>query len=163
MSKEDAKESFDGFKKQAGGSKIKLDKFTQLVSSLNTNKGDAAEYSKHLFRVLDTDKDNNLSWKEVMVGFHQLSPSGDPDQKLKLVYSMYDIKGDKAVTTDDVKTITQAQFKLQGWPLQDGDIDKRVKSCFNQCDLNRDGKITQEEFLKAGLSIAELFEFESDE
>ena len=32
-----------------------------------------------------------------------------------------------------------------------------------QCDLNRDGKITQEEFLKAGLSIAELFEFESDE
>ena len=32
-----------------------------------------------------------------------------------------------------------------------------------QCDLNRDGKITQEEFLKAGLSIAELFELESDD
>lgn len=32
-----------------------------------------------------------------------------------------------------------------------------------QCDLNRDGKITEEEFLKAGLSIAELFELESDE
>ena len=29
MSKKDAKESFDGFKKQAGGSKIKLDKFTK--------------------------------------------------------------------------------------------------------------------------------------
>ena len=39
MTKKDAKESFDGFKKQAGGSKIKLDKFTKLVSSLNTNKG----------------------------------------------------------------------------------------------------------------------------
>ena len=115
-----------------------------------------------------------VSWKEVMVGFHQLSPNGDPDAKLRLVYSvsiilkwkergpkgrgnevlqfslskfhkncrkttrrllgttrsaflsgylsnsghlysciflenmfslqMYDIKGDKAVTTDDVKT-----------------------------------------------------------
>ena len=33
----------------------------------------------------------------------------------------------------------------------------------SQCDLNRDGKITEEEFLKAGLSIAELFELESDE
>ena len=32
-----------------------------------------------------------------------------------------------------------------------------------QCDLNRDGKITPEEFLKAGLSIAELFELESDD
>ena len=39
MNKKDAKESFDGFKKQAGGSKIKLDKFTKLVASLNTNKG----------------------------------------------------------------------------------------------------------------------------
>ena len=88
--------------------------------------GDATEYSRHLFRVLDTDNDNMVSWKEVMIGFHHLSPNGDPDQKLKLVYSvsaidnnifkyncrlyvlfflqMYDIKGDKAVTTDDVKT-----------------------------------------------------------
>lgn len=50
--------------------------------------GDATEYSKHLFRVLDTDKDNMVSWREVMVGFHQLSPSGDPDQKLRLVYNV---------------------------------------------------------------------------
>ena len=85
-------------------------------------------------------------------------------------------------------SITKAQFQLQGWPLRDEDLDQRVKSCFNQvslfhfkslhlrsfmrklffflhfqCDLNRDGKITQEEFLKAGLSIAELFELESDD
>ena len=39
MTKKDATESFSRFKKEAGGSKIKLDKFTQLVSSLNTNKG----------------------------------------------------------------------------------------------------------------------------
>ena len=50
--------------------------------------GDAAEYSKHLFRVLDSDNDNMVSWKEVMVGFHQLSPNGDPDAKLRLVYSV---------------------------------------------------------------------------
>ena len=119
--------------------------------------GDATEYSKHLFRVLDTDNDSMVSWKEVMLGFHHLSPNGDPDQKLKIVYSvstfktpifefwkikkktiislancsffklhlfliifcniicplclyvifspqMYDIKNDKAVTPEDVKT-----------------------------------------------------------
>ena len=41
--------------------------------------------------------------------------------------------------------------------------EKLIFNFFFQCDLNLDGKITQEEFLKAGLSIAELFEFESDE
>ena len=50
--------------------------------------GDATEYSKHLFRVLDTDNDTMVSWKEVMLGFHHLSPNGDPDQKLKIVYSV---------------------------------------------------------------------------
>ena len=146
---------------------------TEITRNKCLFSGDAAEYSKHLFRVLDSDKDNMVSWKEVMVGFHQLSPNGDPDAKLRLVYSvsiilkwkergpkccnfpfgwlvqnsikivknppcrhlgttcsallsgylsnsghlysciflenmfslqMYDIKGDKAVTTDDVKT-----------------------------------------------------------
>ena len=58
---------------------------TYIVSLI---PGDAAEYSKHLFRVLDSDNDNMVSWKEVMVGFHQLSPNGDPDAKLRLVYSV---------------------------------------------------------------------------
>ena len=36
-----------------------------------------------------------------------------------------------------------------------------MKSIFSQCDLNTDGKITEEEFLKAGVSIAEMFELEA--
>jgi hypothetical protein len=31
--------SYKDFKKEAGGEKIKLDKFTKLVNSMNTNKG----------------------------------------------------------------------------------------------------------------------------
>ena len=65
--------------------------------------GDATEYSKHLFRVLDTDKDNMVSWKEVMVGFHQLSPSGDPDQKLRLVYNVSKSKSN--VSTSMVRVV----------------------------------------------------------
>ncbi len=37
MSKKEAKESYSGFKKQTGCSKIKLDKFTKFVATLNTN------------------------------------------------------------------------------------------------------------------------------
>ena len=107
MSKSEAKTSFTDFKKETGSSKIKLDKFTKLISTMNTNKGqcdladfffilpkknifpgDATEYSKHLFRALDSDKDNMVSWKEVMVGLHHLSPNGDPEKKLLLVFDV---------------------------------------------------------------------------
>ena len=66
--------------------------FTGKTKFLLIFLGDATEYSKHLFRVLDTDNDSMVSWKEVMLGFHHLSPNGDPDQKLKIVYSVSTFK-----------------------------------------------------------------------
>ena len=59
--------------------------------------------------------------------------------------------------------LTKAQFDLQGKTLTDEECEERVKSIFSQCDLNTDGKITEEEFLKAGVSIAEMFELEAAE
>ena len=42
-------------------------------------------------------------------------------------------------------------------------LDK-VKSTLNECDLNSDGKITEDEFLKSGTEVAKMFELaDSDE
>ena len=40
MNKKEVSASFKAFKKEAGGSKIKIDKFTKLVKGMNTNKGE---------------------------------------------------------------------------------------------------------------------------
>lgn len=52
---------------------------------------------------------------------------------------------------------------MQGKPLSDTDIEERVKNLFSQCDLNADGRITEEEFFKSGKSIAEMFELEEND
>ena len=39
MSESDVKEAYKGFKDENKADKINLDKFTKLVSSMNTNKG----------------------------------------------------------------------------------------------------------------------------
>lgn len=116
MSKKEISDSFKAFKKEAGGSKIKVDKFTKLVAGMNTNAGNkmlilesqyqsifslfnfnwyflisggnVTEYAKHLFRVLDTDKDNMVSFQEVMLGFHHLSSSGDERERMKMVFQV---------------------------------------------------------------------------
>jgi hypothetical protein len=36
--------------------------------------------------VLDTDKDNLVSFKEVMLGFHHLSQSGNEKEKMHIVF-----------------------------------------------------------------------------
>ena len=40
MSQKELVASYKAFKKEAGGKKVKLDKFTKLVASMNTNKGE---------------------------------------------------------------------------------------------------------------------------
>ena len=50
--------------------------------------GDATEYSKHFFRALDTNNDKKVSFKEVMIGFHHLSPQGNQDERLKIVFKV---------------------------------------------------------------------------
>ncbi len=45
MGKKDVQESFKAFKKEAGGAKVKLDKFTKMVANMNTNKGEAGSIS----------------------------------------------------------------------------------------------------------------------
>ena len=60
-------------------------------------------------------------------------------------------------------SITRAQYRLEGRPLDEAEIEAKIKSTFGQCDLNQDGKITEEEFFRAGKSIAEMFELEADE
>jgi Ca2+-binding EF-hand superfamily protein len=164
MTQKEVADSFKAFKKEAGAAKIKLDKFTKLVADMNTNKGgNVTEYAKHLFRVLDADKDGLVSFEEVIVGFHNLSGNGDEKEKLKMVFQMYDIDGNKTLSPENIKMITKAQYQLEGKPLKEEEISQKVKTCFKQCDLNADGKITEEEFFKAGKSIAEMFELEEND
>jgi len=163
MTPAEVKEAYKGFKKENKTDKVNLQKFTKMVAAMNTNKGDATEYSKHLFRALDTNKDNRISFKEIMLGFHHLSSQGVQEERLKIVFKMYDASCTKTLSTDDVKKLTKALHDLQGKPLTDGELEGKVKSLFAECDLNKDGKITEEEFLKAGVSIAEMFELEADE
>jgi len=163
MSAAEVKEAYKGFKKENKSDKINLDKFTKMVASMNTNKGNATEYSKHLFRALDSNKDNRVSFKEIMLGFHHLSSQGSQEERLKIVFKMYDASCTKTLSNEDVYTLTKALHELQGKALTKEELIEKVKSIFAECDLNKDGKITEEEFSKAGVSISEMFELETDE
>ena len=59
--------------------------------------------------------------------------------------------------------ITIAQYQLEGKPLNEAEINQKVKNLFSQCDLNADGKITEEEFYKSGKSVVEMFELEEND
>ena len=67
------------------------------------------------------------------------------------------------LTNNVIYRLTKALHDLQGKPLSESELGDKVKSIFNQCDLNKDGKISQDEFLKAGVAISAMFELEGDD
>jgi len=162
MNNKEIKQSYKDFKKEAGGDKLKLDKFTKLVKDMNTNTdGDVTDFAKHIFRVFDTDKDQRVTFREVLLGFHTLS-RGELDNRLRLVFSIYDLKAQGYFTSEDAKIITAAKLRMEGEKADSKKLEDRVTACFRQCDINKDGKITLEEFLKTGETVAEMFELEGD-
>jgi len=161
MTNKEIKQSYRDFKKEAGGDKLKLDKFTKLVKEMNTNEGDVTDFAKHIFRVFDTDHDKKVTFKEVLIGFHTLS-RGDINTRLRLVFEVYDVRGTGSFSPEDAKQITEAKLKMEGGSVNAKMVEEKVNATFRQCDLNHDGKISLDEFLKTGEGVAEMFELEGD-
>ena len=46
------------------------------------------------------------------------------------------------------------------WRIWFQEIDDKVSNFFGQCDLNKDGQITEDEFIKSGSKVSEIFELE---
>ena len=59
-------------------------------------------FSQHIFRTFDTNRDGFLSFSEFLIGLHTTS-CGSRDGKLCWLFSMYDIDGDGVINLAEMK------------------------------------------------------------
>ncbi|VDP34901.1 unnamed protein product, partial [Schistosoma curassoni] len=82
-------------------------------------------------------------------GLSQLAKGSNLD-KIKWIFSLYDINGDGYISRSELKEVIQAIYDLLGDKLLTGNIvqaiEDRVNTMFNKYDLDHDGKISKDEF-----------------
>nr|XP_018910793.1 PREDICTED: Kv channel-interacting protein 1-like isoform X1 [Bemisia tabaci] len=111
-------------------------------------------YAHHVFNSFDLNKTGYLNFEILIHGLSTLL-RGTTDEKLRWIFSLYDVKKDGYLTRDEVSSIVGSVFELSGFriveptPEVQAAISDRTDFIFQKLDLDKDGIVTLDEFLRS--------------
>jgi len=116
-------------------------------------RADTGDIERHIFRMYDDNQDGFIDFREFMFVVYVMS-SGSPEENLKQIFKLLDINNDGTISVSEFKRVVKDLYLLLESHQQ---IDKSiqdllVEKAFIEMDINADGKVTSEEFIKACLS-----------
>merc|ERR1711923_656091 len=123
--------------------------------------GNAREFCDHVFRTFDSDKNGFIDFKEFLLAI-DVTSSGCPEEKLKWAFSMYDVDGNGWIDLPEMTRIVKSIYNMMG-PNQVAmdqfeSPEARAEGIFRRMDVNSDGKVTRQEFVRCCLEDQKLIE-----
>ena len=127
---------YKGFMKSCPSGFVSTKDFQDMYSDFF--EGDASEFANHVFRTFDSDKSGFIDFKEFLYSL-SVTSRGNLEEK---------VNGDGFVTKYEMESIIRSVYKM----YTDSRLGKketpeqRTARIFEKFDLNKDGKLTMEEF-----------------
>lgn len=122
-------------------------------------QGDVSQYAHYLFQAFDQDHNGTITFQDFVVGLSALS-RGDPEDKLRWAFRLYDLNRDGIISRDEMLDIIVSIHSLVGNSGnsssasaggRDEDDPHAVRDhanrVFQRLDINQDGVVTLEEFV----------------
>merc|ERR1711878_6556 len=114
---------------------------------------DTEKLERHIFRMYDTNKDGHIDFREFMIVLYIMS-NGTPEENLKQIFRVFDINNDGTVSQKELGRLVKDLFHL--FTKKDNpdraSQEALATKAFQEMDTDADGKVTQEEFVKACLN-----------
>jgi serine/threonine-protein phosphatase 2B regulatory subunit len=94
---------------------------------------------------LFTTYDEHINFKQFIQTLNVFSPKAPLEEKIKMAFRVYDTKGDGIITKDEIVELLKL---MVGNNLTNEQIDLIVQKTMVEYDLDKDGKISEDEFFK---------------
>jgi Ca2+-binding EF-hand superfamily protein len=173
ISREEVEEQYNNFLSTYPDGKITRRSFTELMKKCYPD-ANLSKLEKHIFRMYDTNDDGYIDFKEFMIVLYILS-RGSPEQNLEQIFRIFDINNDQEISRAEMKRIVKDLYSLLSSKQKLHHTDsKMADDAFTEMDVDKDGKVSKEEFIKAcmnhekissmmALKIIDIFIHEGDE
>lgn len=98
-----------------------------------------------MIAIFDEDGGGDVDFQEFVQGLSAFSSKGDKEQKLKFAFKVYDIDRDGYISNGELFIVLKM---MVGSNLKDQQLQQIVDKTIMEADLDQDGKISFEEFVK---------------
>jgi len=134
----------NGFMKDFPSGKMNRYGFIRVYSQLYP-KGRSEEYSRQVFKVFDANNSGEIDFHELMLSM-QVTTLGNLKKKLEIAFQLYDIDRNGVVDKQEMTKLIHAIFEL--FAQDSGDTALQVNEIMAKLDVNKDGKLSHEEFVE---------------
>ncbi|KAI0547261.1 calcineurin, beta subunit [Xylaria curta] len=98
-----------------------------------------------LIAIFDEDGGGDVDFQEFVSGLSAFSSKGNKEQKLQFAFKVYDIDRDGYISNGELFIVLKM---MVGSNLKDQQLQQIVDKTIMEADLDKDGKISFEEFTK---------------
>ena len=112
-----------------------------------------------IFSTFDKDKNGWIDFNEFIIATHCTATSS-PEDKLHWVFQMYDTDGSNSIQLSEMMELFGTLYISEG--LDEELAVERAQKIFRFLDINNDGDITEDEFVRGCLQDEDLVELLSD-
>jgi len=98
---------------------------------------------ERVIAIFDTNKDDEIEFKEFIAALSTFSEKGNTEAKLKFAFQIYDMDGDGYISNGE---LFQVLKMMVGDNLNEVQLQQIVDKTILEADIDRDGKISYEEF-----------------
>lgn len=155
-------EWFSAFKRDCPSGKLSPEKFVQMYAKFFPS-GNSEAFCEHVFRIFDTDKNGVIEFREFLLAI-DVSSGNSPKKKLEWAFKVYDVNGNGEISRDEMEEVVGALFKMQFSQNVDdlkAKVAEKSAQIFAAMDSDKDGTITQEEFMTACAKDQQIMELMS--
>merc|ERR1719402_8396 len=110
----------------------------------------AEEFRNKAFSQFDRHSNGTINFRDFLMVVHMTS-NGSADDKLRTMFTLYDQDGNGAIDAEEMNSVIRDIYQMLG-----EDSHGQAKEMFALMDKDADGKITEQEFIRACLEDADL-------
>ena len=142
---QEIKDMYVGFRNEHPSGEMSMEEF------VDTCDEDTRAFAESLFKVFDKDGNGTMDFWEYMLASNATCLTS-PEEKLNWIFDVFDKDCGGTIDHEEASDVVKSLFHMSGIALEENDLAERMEEMIRAIDVDGDGEITKEEFIKNALS-----------